>query len=296
MFYRYKCERGVSIMLENNSNLGSNIRTLRKYNKERQKDFADILHVTLDTVSKYERSKRTPNEEILDLISTHYNIPLYSLLNDSITYEYLDSRSKAIDKPLLELLAKSIYIETSSPKARTNHTFSNGCDYLNCFFESPTSNLFFIQKSKSLFYESYKESKLIAGAANTLLSIMFEYFKQLLPNMYTSSNGKNISINYESFESAAIAIKNGDENKRNAFIQKNEEIYDDCLYALKNNPSTYALADFYLAIKYILGIVNNDNDFDTNSNIGMTMMYEFSNLNNKYAKRLIDTMEKIFLI
>lgn len=65
----------------NQEKIGKFIFDLRKKNKMTQKDFADKLNVTAQAVSKWENGRGIPDIEILQKISTEFNINIDSILN-----------------------------------------------------------------------------------------------------------------------------------------------------------------------------------------------------------------------
>ena len=69
------------------SNLGNNIKTIREKNKETQKDLANFLFISFQSVSKWEKGETTPDIYTLVKISQHYNVSLNYLLGlDSKNY------------------------------------------------------------------------------------------------------------------------------------------------------------------------------------------------------------------
>ena len=59
------------------------------------------------------------------------------------------------------------------------------------------------------------------------------------------------------------------------------------LKELKQDSRLSSLADYYLALRYSLGCINNELTEDMNRAIGNEMMFAFAELGNIYAKRFI---------
>lgn len=55
------------------------------------------------------------------------------------------------------------------------------------------------------------------------------------------------------------------------------------LKSLKSDQQWSDLADYYLALRYVVGMVNTDLSKEMNSAIGIQMMLSFMTLGNKYA-------------
>ena len=61
-------------MMNNISNLGKNIRSLRKAYGEKQSELANRIHVSSNLVSEWESGKKIPTRDSLEAISHRYNI------------------------------------------------------------------------------------------------------------------------------------------------------------------------------------------------------------------------------
>ena len=71
--------------------------------------------------------------------------------------------------------------------------------------------------------------------------------------------------------------------ERRQFLRETEEQIRLLLQILKNNPEYADLADYYLALRYLLGVVYNNNSDVLNKTIGEEMMVAFSHWENKYV-------------
>ena len=70
----------------NDSNrLGNNIRALRIFYGESQKNLATHLFVNRNTISHYENGKRTPNDKTILAIAKHYMVSVDELLHCDYT-------------------------------------------------------------------------------------------------------------------------------------------------------------------------------------------------------------------
>ena len=76
--------------------LGNNIKKIREKNKETQKDLANHLFISFQSVSKWEKGETTPDIYTLVKIAQHYNVSLNYLLsidtsnyNSKITSDYV---------------------------------------------------------------------------------------------------------------------------------------------------------------------------------------------------------------
>ena len=71
--------------------------------------------------------------------------------------------------------------------------------------------------------------------------------------------------------------------KRISFIADFDEIINEALKALKSEQEWSDLADYYLALRYVLGMVDTDLSPEMNSAVGMQMMLSFMTLGNSHA-------------
>ena len=84
--------------------LHENIKTIRKSKGLTQRELADSLHVVRQTVSKWERGLSTPDSEMLVSISEVLEVPVSTLLGETVSgYEYDDSKEIAEKLEILDL-------------------------------------------------------------------------------------------------------------------------------------------------------------------------------------------------
>lgn len=80
-----------------------------------------------------------------------------------------------------------------------------------------------------------------------------------------------------------------DENKKEAdeFLDETDEAVYYLLQELNRSPDWSALAQYYIAIRYLFDLVKNDYSRDLNKLIGEEMMISFAAIGNQYADRII---------
>lgn len=77
--------------------------------------------------------------------------------------------------------------------------------------------------------------------------------------------------------------------KRKSFIADFEVIITGVLKELKTEMEWSGLADYYLALRYIVGMVDTDLSNEMNSSVGMQMMLSFMKLGNDFAFKFCKT-------
>lgn len=87
-------------------------------------------------------------------------------------------------------------------------------------------------------------------------------------------------------------LSSSDDEPSKEWLQQSEEFLAEYelpivlnIYRLKHSAEYSDLGDFYMALRYIFGMVRNGNSPELNSTIGYEMMSEFSMLNNIYADK-----------
>lgn len=77
--------------------------------------------------------------------------------------------------------------------------------------------------------------------------------------------------------------------KRASFIKDFDEIIKVALRMLKSEQEWSDLADYYLALRYVVGMVDTELTYEMNSAVGMQMMLSFMTLGNDLAFKFCDT-------
>lgn len=98
----------------NQEKIGKFILDLRKQNKMTQKELADKLNVTAQAVSKWENGRGIPDIEILQRISTEFNVNIDSILNGEKGKKKISMKYLLIILLVIILLGIVIYLLLNS--------------------------------------------------------------------------------------------------------------------------------------------------------------------------------------
>lgn len=98
----------------NQEKIGKFILDLRKQNKMTQKELADKLNVTAQAVSKWENGRGIPDIEILQKISTEFNVNIDSILNGEKGKKKISMKYLLIILLVIILLGVAIYLLLNS--------------------------------------------------------------------------------------------------------------------------------------------------------------------------------------
>ena len=264
-----------------------NIKLLRKSRGELQFQLGNIIGYSDLAISAFENGRNTPSEEIFTKIADHYEVTLDMLLHEKLTKKIISQRNEIIDISMQTTWFNALCVRVKSNRALNDEHFIMATDCFEKLLSINTISTIFIRESfekcKNAYYDSYKHSRIIAGAANTLMVIILEYaFLKVPPEMY----GKDVIRNKD------IELLSNKENSEEQmdFIKANEDIFEECLRALRNNPNTIDLYEYYLALKYLYGMTINDETRETNNAIGLALLMEYYTLDNKYVERLFDKL------
>lgn len=264
-----------------------NIKLLRKSRGELQFQLGNIIGYSDRAISAFENGRNTPSEEIFTKIADHYEVTLDMLLHEKLTKKIISQRNEIIDISMQTTWFNALCVRVKSNRALNDEHFIMATDCFEKLLSINTISTIFIRESfekcKNAYFDSYKHSRIIAGAANTLMVIILEYaFLKVPPEMY----GKDVIRNKD------IELLSNKENSEEQmdFIKANEDIFEECLRALRNNPNTIDLYEYYLALKYLYGMTINDETRETNNAIGLALLMEYYTLDNKYVERLFDKL------
>ena len=264
-----------------------NIKLLRKSRGELQFQLGNIIGYSDRAISAFENGRNTPSEEIFTKIADHYEVTLDMLLHEKLTKKIISQRNEIIDISMQTTWFNALCVRVKSNRALNDEHFIMATDCFEKLLSINTISTIFIRESfekcKNAYFDSYKHSRIIAGAANTLMVIILEYaFLKVPPEMY----GKDVIRNKD------IELLSNKENSEEQmdFIKANEDIFEECLRALRNNPNTIDLYEYYLALKYLYGMTINDETRETNNAIGLALLMEYYTFDNKYVERLFDKL------
>lgn len=276
-------------MIEMDDNqLGRNIQHLRIIHNETLEELGGIIHCARSTVKGYENGRRRPDFQTLQLLAAHYNKPIDELLYADLTE--LESISIDMNSPshIMELM-KTILPLYSSEDAMGNANFKNGYELsqrlLAAFSNAEVLPGNMIVRIFESFANATDESENLEAVANLVWSI-FIWWSQIydinqILSLQNKLQSKKLSfkdwMQFKDTEDASVA------EKRVSFITDFGAIITEALKALKSEPEWSDLADYYIALRYIVGMVDTDLSAEMNSAVGMQMMLSFMMLGNSYA-------------
>lgn len=268
--------------------LGKNIQHLRMIYNETLDELGSIIHCAKSTVKGYENGSRKPDLQILQLLSVHYNKSVDELL-------YMDLsglENIAIDLSssvhTTELMRKILPLHCSE-KALKNQNFKNGYDLsqkvLDAFSNAEVLSGNIIVRIFEAFVNASDESESPEAIANLIWSVFIWWSQIYDTNKLLSLQDKLLSKKLTSKDfmmlkdTEDISVK----QKKISFISDFDEILTEAIKTLKLDQDWSDLADYYLALRYMVGMIDTDLPTEMNSAVGVQMMLSFMALGNNYA-------------
>ena len=268
--------------------LGRNIQHLRIIHNETLDELGSIIHCAKSTVKGYENGSRKPDLQTLQLLSAHYNKPVDELLYTDLTgleNISIDLNSSAHTTELLRVILP-LY---RSEEAMKNPNFKNGYDLsqrlLEAFSNAEVLSGSMIVRIFEAFVKATDESDSPEAVANLVWSV-FVWWSQIADtNKLLSLHNKLLSkkLNIKDYMSLKDTDDSSITEKKAGFVSDFDGIVTEALKALKSEQEWSDLADYYLALRYVVGMVDTDLSREMNSAVGMQMMLSFMTLGNSHA-------------
>ena len=75
--------------------------------------------------------------------------------------------------------------------------------------------------------------------------------------------------------------------KKREYVKDSQETVMALINILKQSSDYYALGDYYLALRYVTGMIDNEYSGAFNKTIGMELMTSLATLENEYAIKML---------
>lgn len=281
---------------EESIRLGDNIRLLREYEKESREQLGLAINLSGSMIAQIENGTRNANKSVLYSIAKHYKVSLSSLKNEVITFKMLEEKDDCFDTQVTNDIVFLLIPFFENQSSGESKYFDNAIEELKYATKSDGTLIGHrVESIRNNFYKAYKDDNIIEAAQNTIFMILCEYGSiggsTDMITKYTSG-----TITKMEMDIAGDAIYESLSSAQKEYILKYEDLYSECLKALKNNEHYKDLAEFDLAIRYYFSFVSNDELPEKNLNFGMMLVWDLANcFDNKYAKALIDKIMQIEL-
>lgn len=284
----------------------SNLKHLRKSFGETQEDLADFLFTSKSAISNYESGLRFPDEDVLNKISKHYQVTLSQLLNEDLTvtpsvFDYI----KGLDEDSYHLLNR-IFIPFKLKDSLTSKEYKKAFEeHLKLLYgsieEKETVDIGFIidvyedsigNYDKPIFLLNFLSFYFLTGLSFLNTSDDTLDLEQFISYLRTKKrNKKDIKKVLSNF----VYIDSDEFGNENVDLESRREFDESLLFIIEKLKKTqYSdVAYYYFALRYVFNIPNNSENRATNRLIGMTLINDLAEINNKYANKFIAIMKKV---
>ena len=281
--------------MKKSAQLGRNIKSLRIAYGETQLELSLILDLeSPNTIANYEKGERFPKPEIIKKIAVHYQITVDELVNSNIL-SFKIPVLQINNKDKMNEIAISIFPVIYTEKAIEDSLFRKGYEAHSRCIEAMKAGYSFSEidyaASINNYLESYDNYKTSESMANLLWWLLISEIG--LRNGQIAEGIKllnNQHITNERFIKQYYLKDPSDENESGLLrkdLQELNESIIEILKELKKDIQYTELVDYYIALRYLLGCIDNELTKALNKTVGEEMMLSFAQLGNKYAKQFI---------
>ena len=291
-------------MNETNSKLGKNIKYLRKAYGETQEDLQLVIGLlSKSTISNYEKGLQLPERDTLFKIAAHYRLTVDELTHGDFSEFNImsipfDDTSKM--KNILEKLLPIVYTENSF----SDPLFKKGYEAHMRIYNNMKAQKYsddFDDRDFDICIESYINSyetnDTLESAANYLWWIfyidmmmkdiqIFEGVEKLQRNQIKKDKFVQNYLLHNPDDEYIDEDKLAQKEEWHDVIEESEKGIIKMLRKLKASPQWSDLSDYYSALRYSLGMVDNKLSDNMNRAVGGEMLSAIAVLGNKYARSL----------
>lgn len=278
----------------NENQLGRNIQHLRKIHGETLYALGVAVGFAKNTIKGYESGVRKPDPETLSAIAVHYGKTVDELLHTDLTglkkiTFTIDSHSQitSLYEDILPLFTSEKYMGNEHFKAGT--TYSRRI--LSASANGETLRGSMIVDVFQEFMAALKEIEEPEVVANAIWSI-FLWWSQII-DIKQALAMQNKLLSKKLTVAEVMASKRNEsmnvKEKKAGFLTDFDGLLNELIKALKSDEQWSDLGDYYLALRYIVGLIDTDYSMEMNLVIGIQMMMTFAKLENKYALKFLKT-------
>ena len=275
--------------------LGRNIKHLREMHAETLDELGAVIHCAKSTVKGYENGSRKPDLQTLQAIGMHYNKTVDELMNTDLT----DLGDLTLDLNSLSGMIQLINVIVplcKSDKAMENDNFRKGYELaqrlLDGFSKAEVMPGNIIVRIFESFNTATEESESPESFANLMWSIFIWWTQMMYDSdqmLYLQNKMLSKKLTFKDYMKLRDTEDVKTKEKRASFIKNFDEIIKVALRMLKSEQEWSDLADYYLALRYVVGMVDTELTYEMNSAVGMQMMLSFMTLGNDLAFKFCDT-------
>ena len=275
--------------------LAKNIKSLRTAYGETQFELAMSIGIeSPNAIANYEKGERSPKPEIRKKIASHFRITEDELLHTDFS-NLRFSPNAFNDKEKMVEMTLLMFPVLSSEDALKNNSFHKAYDAHMRAIESMKTEKEYSEDDVDICFDLYSDAAerddIPEASANLLWWLLI--YEISMKNQWMLKFAK--ALNNSSGKSSGLLksyylrdmSEDADDSDATEIEQSEMDAIKKNLKKIKQDSRLSSLADYYLALRYSLGCINNELTKDMNRAIGNEMMWAFAELGNIYAKRFI---------
>lgn len=270
-----------------------NIRSLRKAYGLTQEELGAMFHLEKTTIANYEAGTREPDREKASKIAQYFMVSVEELFLCDLS----DVGTITVDNTSFWKKIDILLPIITSERAEENEHFKKALKYHMDFYDKLHAMNLDGFDNMDVCVEAYMEAcedkSIEAEASGNLLAIWYlilTMFKTT-PLVMKNRPAPLMQITEKDLKAREIIdnpdstfIADAEELEKEIYDLETRELLDELRRTLKYS-RWMSLADYYIALQYVWGFVENDLDWDTNRCIGTEMLKSFAIVGNVYAAR-----------
>lgn len=284
--------------MKEETRLGKNIRALRESFGETQEELGFSLHLGKTTISSYENGTRIPDQQKLEMIAKHYAVSVEELLN--IDLSFYEKIHFSVNPNIFFEKTELVLPIVSSEKAMKNDNFKTAYNLHKAMYDDFHNGKLESFDRIDQMFDGYTiaygdENSKYQSAANY---IALYFLLCMVMNVPENINDPSVIVNQVAAKDKRIKklIDSIDLDFMEEFKKVKELFFDaetletinEMKGELKHSQDYSDLADYYLALEYVYGYVDNKQRKGVNQMIGLEMISCFMSFGNQYAKNYLN--------
>lgn len=285
--------------------LGLNIRGLREAYGMSQLDLANELGISDSTISSYELGERIPLRDILLNIAKIFRVTEHELLYDDFSNMPLLYKVPIFDVEINKNSLDRLFPLFSSEEAMKNKDFKKAFELHERINGAILSDANYSNDDISNcinLYDKAITSRIMEAVANkTAIMMLFGmtlcFMSPQIMNIADKINGKKVSAKEVLQKGVLTSLEDSTKEEqmfkemRLEFIKENEVKILVNIYRLKHSKDYFELGDYYIALRYFLGVVSTSVSDEMARAVGKELMDNLYLLDNPYVKKFYNNQE-----
>ena len=294
--------------MKNSKRLGYNLLGLLRAFNETQGNLAFTLGISTSYLSEIVNGKKEPDRPLLEKLAKHFGLSPESLLNDDFaSIQQITDFEKY--SPLLSRLLPLF----ASGSSLGNKDFSEALAAQKKIYKAeedgiplPKSELDNLINTVSDRYSEIEDDSIGEEVAANMLSLIFF---MLLCGRTTEilARYKNHEESYPILMSKLMENKPKSKDRINEILESDRFLEDNAFKNMVNDPefgdmineiyktlreadNWNDLVDYYIALEYIFGAVNNAFSEEQNHDFGIDLMLKYASIGNPFAISYVSNM------